>query len=174
MKSTSDPTGERATQVEVARTIALNLLTARQRSAHELRMAMARRHVPEDVADEIIERFTEVGLIDDAAFAAALTSSRSGPGLRGPRRIRQEMQSKGIERDVAEEALAALSPEEERAAALTLARRRMRTLSALEPAVAKRRLYGVLARRGFGGAVVASVVDEVVGELGDSDHWGDV
>jgi regulatory protein len=174
VKSTSDPTGERATQLEVARTIALNLLTARQRSAHELRMAMARRHVPEDVANEIIERFTEVGLVDDAAFAAALTSTRSGTGLRGPRRIRQEMQSKGIDREVAEEALAALSPEDEREAALTLARRKMRTLSALEPPVAKRRLYGVLARRGFGGAVVASVVDEVFAEVSESDHWDDV
>ena len=165
---------ERAAQLEVARTIALDQLAARQRSSHELRVAMARRHVPADVADEVLERFSEVGLIDDAAFASALAASRSGPGLRGPRRIRQEMQAKGIEKDIADEALAGISSEDEREAALTLARRRMRTLSSLDPVVAKRRLYGVLARRGFGGGVVASVVEEVCGELAESDPWGEV
>ncbi|HSO68191.1 MAG TPA: regulatory protein RecX [Arachnia sp.] len=161
---TSEVPAERATQLEVARKIALDQLAVRQRSEQELRTAMARRGVPEDVADEILERFSDVGLVDDASFAASLTASRSGFGLRGKMRIRQELQTKGIERHVADEALAGLSRDDERRAALTLARRKMRSMAALEPAVARRRLYGALARRGFDGGVVASVVDEVMGE----------
>ncbi|MHA6511582.1 regulatory protein RecX [Tessaracoccus sp. Z1128] len=169
MKLTSDPSAERATQVEVARKIALDQLAVRQRSAHELRAAMAKRNVPEEVADEILERFSDVGLVDDAAFAAALTASRSGFGLRGRRRIQQELSSKGIDRETAEEALSGLSREDEREAALTLAKRRMRSLSGLDPVVGKRRLFGVLARRGFASGVVVSVVEEVFADHPEPD-----
>ncbi len=160
MKLTSDP--ERATQLEVARKIALDQLNVRQRSVHELRTAMAKRNVPEDVAEEVLGRFREVGLVDDAAFAASLTASRSEFGLRGSRRIRQELQQKGVDREVADEVLSSLTREDERDAALRLAERRARSMSGLEPHVARRRLMGVLARRGFPSGIVTSVTDEVL------------
>lgn len=158
---TSDQVEERATQIEVARRIALDLLSVRQRSESELRRAMAKRHVPEDVADEILTRFVEVGLVDDAAFAEAVTQSRSRHSLHGRTRIRQELRAKGVDREIAEEAIAGLDPEEERSAAMQLAQRRMRAMSNLEPHVARRRLAGVLARRGFSSSIVSSVVAAV-------------
>ncbi len=160
---TSEQPDERATQLEVARRIALDQLAVRQRSASELRQSMAKRNVPTEVADEILQRFTEVGLIDDAAFAQALTESRSRHSLRGRARIREELRAKGVDREVIEEAVSELDPETEYAAALELARRRARAMSNLEPHVARRRLAGVLARRGFGGAIVAAVLAEVTG-----------
>lgn len=166
---TSEPDAqERAAQLEVARKIALDQLATRARSEQELRQVMKRRNVPADVADEIIERFTEVGLIDDAAFAEALTASRSGFALRGRARIKQELQAKGIDREVAEEALAQLDPADELEAARTLAQRRARSMSRLEPHVARRRLAGVLARRGFSAGIVSTVLSEVL----DAD-WPD-
>lgn len=161
---TSERTAEeRATQLEVARKIALDQLATRARSEQELRQVMQRRNVPPDVADEIVARFTEVGLLNDAAFAQALTTSRASFGLRGKARIRQELQAKGIDRDTANEALAELDPEDEREAALTLARRRVRSLTGLERHVARRRLAGVLARRGFSSGIVTSVLEVVMG-----------
>ncbi|MDO5676633.1 MAG: regulatory protein RecX [Propionibacteriaceae bacterium] len=154
---------ERAAQVEVARKIALDQLATRARSEQELRQVMQRRNVPADVADEIVERFTEVGLLNDAAFAQALTASRSEFSLRGRARIRQELQAKGIEREIANEVLADINPEVEREAALTLARRRMRSMAGLQRHVARRRMAGVLARRGFPSSVVSSVLEEVLG-----------
>ena len=91
---TSEAPEPRERQLEVARTIALDLLTARQRSIKELRDAMAKRNVPADVADEVLERFGEVGLVDDSAFAASLVASRSRYSQRGRARIRQELQAK--------------------------------------------------------------------------------
>lgn len=164
---TSEQGDQRATQLEVARKIALDLLAVRQRSEHELRVAMAKRKVPDDVADELVERFTEVGLLDDATFAAALTTTRSTLSQRGRARIRQELQLKGVDREVADAALAEIDPEAEREAALAVARKRMRTLAGLEPHVARRRLAGVLARRGFSGSLVSSVVQQVLGEVDD-------
>ena len=158
---TSDQADERATQLEVARKIALDQLAVRQRSEQELRTVFKRRNVPADVADEVIERFTEVGLIDDASFAQALAESRSKHSLRGRTRIRQELQAKGVEREIADEVLAELDPEQEREAALQLAQRRLRSMARLETQVARRRLAGVLARRGFSGSIVSSVLAEV-------------
>lgn len=158
---TSEEASERATQLEVARKIALDQLAVRARSEQELRTVLLRRKVPAEIAEEVLERFTEVGLIDDAAFAQALTQSRATHSLRGRARIRQELQAKGVDRELANEALAELDPEEERAAALQLAQRKLPSLARLEPHVARRRLAGVLARRGFPGGVVTSVLAEV-------------
>lgn len=149
----------------MARKIALDQLAARPRSAHELRAALARRNVPGDVADEIMERFTEVGLIDDEAFAAALTTTRATVAHRGRHRIRQELQAKGVDREVAEAALAELDPEAEAEAALELARKRARSMASLEPHVARRRLAGVLARRGFPSSVVSAAVEEALSSV---------
>ncbi|HQD23321.1 MAG TPA: regulatory protein RecX [Arachnia sp.] len=158
-----DGESDRATQLEVARTIALDLLTARQRSAHELRAGLLRRRTPPDVADEVVERLAGVGLVDDVAFAEALTTSRVTHSQRGRARIRQELREKGVDREVAEAALAELDPEAELEGALALARRRARSLAGLEPHVARRRLAGVLARRGYSPSIVSTALAEALG-----------
>ena len=70
------PETSRAEQLEIARGIALRLLDARSWSEAELRDRLALRGIPEDVSGELTERFREVGLLDDAAFAEALTQTR--------------------------------------------------------------------------------------------------
>lgn len=162
-KLTSDQAGERATQLEVARKIALDQLAVRQRSAQELRLALGKRNVPTDIVDELLERFAEVGLVDDTAFASALAESRAKHSLRGKARIRQELRQKGVDRDVAEEALAELDPEDELTAAREIARRKARSLAGLDRQVARRRLAGVLARRGFSGSITSTVLSEFTG-----------
>ena len=142
----------------MARKIALDQLATRQRSEHELRATLARRNVPGDIIDELMVRFTEVGLIDDESFAAALSTTRATVGQRGRYRIRQELSAKGIDREVAEAAIANLDPDDELEAAIALATKRARSMSGLEPHVARRRLAGVLARRGFPSSVVSAAV----------------
>ena len=114
-----DGESDRATQLEVARTIALDLLTARQRSAHELRAGLLRRRTPPDVADEVVERLAGVGLVDDVAFAEALTTSRVTHSQRGRARIRQELREKGVDREVIDQAAAELDADRDIAQALT-------------------------------------------------------
>jgi regulatory protein len=75
--------------------------------------------------------------------------------------VEQELRRKGVAADVANEAvsqaLADVGMDEEEAA-LEVARKRARSLRSLEPAVARRRLYAFLARRGFDSNLVARVV----------------
>lgn len=156
-------------QLEFARRIALNLLETRARSEAELRRAMARKQVSQDIADEILSRLESVGLIDDEAFAVALANTRTKVARRGSSRIRQELREKGVPEDVAAVALAQVDPEDELAAALVFASKKVRTMTGLDDAVAKRRLYGALARRGFTPDVVRSVVQESLGAR--EDPW---
>lgn len=161
MKSISD--------LEFARKIALDLLSVRPRSEAELRTALSKKNVPEECIDELCGRFTEVGLLDDAQFASMLASSRSSFSHHGKRRIRQELRSKGIDDVDAQAALAQIDDEAELEAARAVARRKYRSLSRLEPHVARRRLAGALARRGFGPGTVMQVTRETLVDLPDDD-----
>ncbi|HCE60973.1 MAG TPA: recombination regulator RecX [Janibacter terrae] len=147
---------------ERARGICLRLLTGSARTRKQLGDALRAKEIPDEVAEEVLSRFEEVGLIDDAAFAATLTTSRSRFSGRGKMRIRQELRQKGIDPETAEEALAEVSADDELEAARAVAAKRARSLEGLERVVAQRRLAGVLARRGFSPGVVMQVVQETL------------
>lgn len=162
---TSEPPdgADRPQQVEFAYRIALRLLETRARTEHELRAAMGKKEVPQDVADEVVDRLKELRYVDDDAFAESLAASRVRVSQRGRTRIRMELQSKGIERGAVEGVLAELDPADEWAAARAFAAKKARTMRGLERHVAMRRLRGALARRGFGMDIVAAVSGEALG-----------
>ncbi|MBA3411917.1 MAG: regulatory protein RecX [Geodermatophilaceae bacterium] len=144
----------------VARAICLKLLTMSPKSRAQLADALAAKGIPEDAAEAVLDRYTEVGLIDDAAFAQAWVSTRqAGRGL-ALRVLAQELHRKGIDKDVAGTALATLDPEAEEAAARMLVQRRMRSMRGLESAVVTRRLLGMLARKGYPSEVAFRVIRE--------------
>jgi regulatory protein len=152
--------GPDADAEEVARKILLDQLTGQARSRSELATKLARKGVPEEVAGRLLDRFEEVGLVDDAAFARMWVDSRQpGKGL-GRRALAQELRRKGIEEAVAKDALAEIEPEAEEAAARALVRRKLRTLRGVDRATATRRLAGMLARKGHAGDTVWRVVRE--------------
>ena len=92
-----DPAFPDADPEAVARRILLRRLTDQPRSRAELAEALAKRRVPVDVATQLLDRFTEVGLIDDEAFARAWVESRMrGKGL-ARRALALELHRKGID-----------------------------------------------------------------------------
>lgn len=144
----------------VARTILLDKLTGQPRTRAELADVLAERDVPDDVADEVLDRFTDVGLIDDAAFANAWVESRHrGRGL-GKRALAQELRRRGVDEELARDALDELEPEQEEETARQLVRRKLRSMRSLERQVAMRRLLGMLARKGYPGGMAMSIVKE--------------
>lgn len=170
--------GPDADAEDVARKILLDQLTGQARSRAELAAKLAKRRVPEEVADRLLARFEEVGLIDDAAFARSWVESRqSGRGL-GRRALAQELRRKGIDDEVARETLEEIDPAEEEEAARTLVRRKLRTLRRVDRATAMRRLTAMLARKGHRGDVVWRVVREELDSSGldgpdDEAHGGE-
>jgi regulatory protein len=166
-----------ADPVTVAREICLRLLTERARTRRELAQALRRKGVPDEVAHSVLERFDEVGLIDDAAFAGQWVRSRHTRRGLARRAIAVELRRKGVSDEDAGEALAEVDAESEERRARELVDRKLRSLAvgtAEQRAAAGRRLVGMLARKGYGAGVAYRVVKEALAERGaDADELGD-
>ncbi|WP_454300697.1 regulatory protein RecX [Salana multivorans] len=158
-------------QEPVARTIALRLLTSAPRSRRQLAEAMARKGVPDDVADRVLTRFEEVGLIDDAEYAAMLVRSRHSEKGLARRALAQELARKGIDRETAARALDAVDRDDEDAVARELVRRRAPSSARHPYDVRVRRLVGMLGRKGHSPGAAYRIVTEVLTEL-DAETGG--
>ena len=158
-----------AGRVGVAREICLRLLTDRARTRQELAQALSRKGVPADAAATVLDRFDDVGLIDDAAFAGQWVRSRHTHKGLGRRAIAVELRRKGVADDVAGEALAEVDAEAEERRARELVDRKLRSLAvdtAEQRTAAGRRLVGMLARKGYGAGITYRVVREALADRG--------
>jgi regulatory protein len=183
--SPADPPPEdKAAQVpeadpeSVARKILLDQLTGQARTRKELADKLAAKNVPDDIAARLLDRFEEVGLIDDEAFARAWIASRgatrSDVGRRlAKRALAQELHRKGIDREVAREALDEIDPDDEAAAARALVRAKLRSVERVDEVKATRRLVGMLARKGYGSGLAFAVVREELAGAGRDEDSGD-
>ncbi|MCW2580975.1 MAG: recX [Blastococcus sp.] len=146
----------------VARGICLRALTGAPKTRQQLADLLATRGVPDEAAEAVLDRYTEVGLIDDAAFARAWVSSRqAGRGL-ARRALSSELRAKGVDPEVAAEAVEAVDDDDERATARRLVDRKVGAMRRLDRATATRRLMGMLARKGYSGGLAAAVVREAL------------
>ena len=156
--------GRDADPEAVARAIALARLAAAPRTRAELEQTMARRGVPPDITARVLDRFQEVGLVDDAAFARAWVQSRQpGRGL-ARRALAAELHRRGIDPQTAGTALKEVTPEAEVTEARRLVRRKLRSTAGLDRPVRTRRLVAMLARKGYPAAIAVGVVRDALDE----------
>jgi regulatory protein len=164
--------GPDADAESVARKILLDQLTGRARTRKELSDKLASRHVPTEIATGLLDRFEEVGLIDDQAFARTWVSQRQqGKGL-ARRALAQELRRKGIDDALAREALDEVDGDDEQDAARALVRKKLRSLSSVTPEVATRRLVGMLARKGYSPGTAYAIVREELKASNEPDEVG--
>ena len=148
--------------VQRAKNVLLHQLSRSMKTEHQLRQVMAKREIPQEVADSVILRFTEAQLIDDRAFARAFVASRIACGGKSRATIRRELKQRGVADDLAAEALEGLDREAEAELALNLAQKRMNALASYDRDVRYRRLQGFLARRGFDSEIIRRTLSEVM------------
>jgi regulatory protein len=113
-----------------------------------------------------LDRLEALGVLNDEQFARTFVRSKVLGRGTSMMAIRRDLGRKGISRELADQAINEVMEEQsvdESDVARTEATKRWRTLSKLEPAVAKRRLIGFLQRRGFPGDVIRTVVRELAG-----------
>lgn len=150
----------------MARQICLNQLQHSPRTRSELATTLAKRGVPDDAAGEVLDRFADVGMIDDALFAQMwVTSRHRGRGLAG-RALTQELRRKGVDDDTVREAVDAIEPEQELATATALVQRKLSGTRGLAPEARVRRLAGMLARKGYPAGLAFRVVREALAQEG--------
>jgi regulatory protein len=152
---------EHRSDAELAREICLRQLAVRPRTRAELAQALAGRRIDDDVITEVLDRYDEVGMIDDAAFARAWVSSRhAGRGL-ARRALAGELRQRGVAGEVVGKALETLDDEQEAATARALVDRKLRTASG-PPEAVFRRLVGMLARKGYPPGLAISTVKDAL------------
>lgn len=164
--TTEAPTAEdpEADPYAVARTIALRKLTVQALTRHELDQALRAKQVPEQAAREVLDRLTDVGLVNDRAFARDWVASRQRRRHLSRSALRRELGAKGVPREDIDAALESVDADAEFASALDLAERKHRQLADLAPEVRYRRLAGVLSRRGFSPGTTSRVLAAVLGQ----------
>jgi regulatory protein len=151
-----------------ARQVCLRLLTLAPRTRAQLADALRKRGIPDETADEVLSRFEDVGLIDDAAFARAWVESRHyGRGLAG-RALSAELKQRGVAADEIRAAIEEqLGPDAEASAARRLIDRKLDSTRSLPPEQRTRRLAGMLARKGYPAGLAFRVIREALEAEGD-------
>jgi regulatory protein len=170
-----DHKGGEADPAARARQVCLRLLTLAPRTRAQLADALRKRGIPDETADEVLSRFEDVGLIDDAAFADAWVESRHhGRGL-ARRALARELRTRGVDSGLVDEAVGRLDPEQEAATARELVDRKLRATQGLDRDRRIRRLAGMLARKGYSEGLALRVVRQALEEEGEDaellDHY---
>lgn len=155
-------TDEDADPYAVARAVVLRLLTGSPKSRSELEKALRRKGCPDDVAAEVLDRYEEVGLVDDEAYAQAFVRSKQAGGGLARRALSHELRKKGVDEELARSVLDEIEPEDERARAHELVEKKLRSMHGLDRVVQTRRLAGMLARKGYGPEVARLVINEAL------------
>ncbi len=149
----------------VARAVVLRQLTGSPKSRSQLEQALRRKGCPDDVAATVLDRFEEVGLVDDEAYAQMLVRSKqSGRGL-ARRALQHELRAKGVDDEIARGVLDTIEPDDEREIARGLVEKKLRSMHGLDRQVQVRRLSGLLARKGYGAEVSRQVITEALDAL---------
>jgi regulatory protein len=151
---------------------ALNMLAAQARSQRDLRRRLIQKGEPEPRVDAAIARLVENGVLNDETFARQFARSRVLGRGASRRRVRDELYRRGVAGSAADEAIEEVYEDEavdEGSLVEVAARKKLRTLGAVDPATRKRRLYAFLARRGYDGAMIRETLARVLAP-GETDE----
>jgi regulatory protein len=134
---------------------------------------MHRGGIPAEAAETILVRFTDAGLIDDAAFARAWVESRHHSRGLSKRSLSAELRRHGVRSEEIREAIDALDPDQEVATAQHLVERKMASTRGRPPEARARMAAGMLARKGYPPGLAFRLIREAMEqegtELGEMD-----
>ena len=146
---------------EKARGWLLGRLTRGPRTKLQLARMLSEKGVPDEIAQPLLDRFEDVGLIDDAAFARAFARDRRQSRGLSKSALRRELTQAGVDQELITDALEEYSSEDDLVLAIRLVEKRWQGLARLESDARYRRLSGYLGRRGFSGSTIGAAIRAV-------------
>lgn len=155
----NEPSDEKLEQR--AKNVLLFQLSRSMKTRYQLAKILEKREIPDEIANAVLDRFTEAQLIDDAAFARAFVNSRLAISGKSRSVIARELKQKGVSAEDAQEALSIIDSELEDQTAYSVAKKRYQQLSSLAPEVRRRRLMGFLMRRGFSSSLTTRILRDL-------------
>lgn len=142
---------------------ALTSLDASARTASEIDRSLRMKGFVAPVAEAVVERLKENGLIDDQRLAARLAETQLTKPV-GLYAMKRKLRAKGISDEDAAEALESFDDDQQRAAAIQAARKLLRRYENLPVRECRGKLSQALARRGFSWDAVSAAVEAVLEE----------
>ncbi|MCX6458105.1 MAG: regulatory protein RecX [Actinobacteria bacterium] len=152
---------------DAAKQVLLRRLSHAPRTRKELAKDLKDKDISDEVANVALDRFEEVGLINDQALASNYVSSQHERKGLGKNALRQQLRAKGVSDDVALEAISQISDDQEFQAAFGLACKKIRSLQKDDAKTQLRKIVGVLARKGYSSNLAFRVAKEVITDLPD-------
>ncbi|WP_242607888.1 regulatory protein RecX [Xylanimonas ulmi] len=152
---------------ELARETVLRILTAAPKSRRELEQSLARKGYPEHVVAPVLDRFDEVGLVDDTGYAQMVVRTRHAERGLARRAIAAELRRRGIDEDTAADALSQVGDDDEQAQARALAGRLVARSRGAARDARVRRAVSALARKGYGPGLAFAVVKDALAAEGE-------
>ncbi|WP_252504147.1 recombination regulator RecX [Sporosarcina sp. Marseille-Q4943] len=160
-------------QIEKAFNRALHYLSFRMRSEFEVKKKLMELEFGEAVVLEAIVKLRRLGFLDDEAFSEALMRTQKNASNKGPKAIQQELQKKGVGKELQQQVLENYSEEEQFTVAKKLAEKAARSNRNIAPAQLKQKIQNALARKGFSFELISSVMEEI--DFGrDEDEWDSI
>ncbi|MGH7561165.1 MAG: regulatory protein RecX [Gemmatimonadales bacterium] len=152
-----------AADAEAAFRTALRLLGRRPFAERDLSRRLLQKGHPAAAVAQAMDKAGSLGLVDDECFARHYVETRAARG-RGPVRLRRDLLALGLAAALIDRTLAAVLQADDSAypSVEALARKRLGQLKGLPPAVRRRRLVAYLARRGYGGDAVRTLVGKLL------------
>ncbi|MBA3273942.1 MAG: RecX family transcriptional regulator [Chthoniobacterales bacterium] len=143
---------------------AFRLLQQRLHSRSELSRKLARREYGPTIIEGVLNDLERLGYVDDARFAKTRALSAAQNKHHGRRRAFVELIKSGVTDATARLATQDVyEAHDSMAAARQLAEKKTPSLRRLDPVTARRRLVGMLQRRGYTYDEIRPVIDEVLG-----------
>lgn len=143
---------------------AMKFLERRLHSRDELSRKLIRKEYTPEMVNDVLADLQRMGYVNDEQFAKTNAEAAAQHRKHGKRRAMVELLKKGVDRETARSAVEEVyDTTDSLAIARQLAQKKAGSLRRLDPTVARRRLAGMLARRGFEYDVVKPVIDEVIG-----------
>lgn len=142
---------------------ALTSLDASARTASEIDRSLRMKGFVAPVAEAVVERLKENGLIDDQRLAARLAETQLTKPV-GLYAMKRKLRAKGVSDEDAAEALEGFDDDQQRAAAIQAARKLLRRYENLPVRECRGKLSQALARRGFSWDAVSAAVEAVLEE----------
>jgi len=143
-----------------AKETALRFLSFRRRTEKEIKDRLKRKGFDEKIIRHTIDKLKEYDLINDFEFAQSWVKERLAHRPRGKKLLQQELWKKGIKKEIIDRVIEKLCRDEDRSALQLLEKIKGRYRN-LEPKVAKRRMFGLLLRRGFSYETAKNAVERL-------------
>ena len=143
---------------------ALQLLDKRDYSRAELLRKLTEKDYDEAEATEAVDRLVELGFVDDVRYAPIIVRHYAAKGY-GPQRVRQELQRRGIPKELWDEAMQEMPQQDD-----TIDRLLHSKLKSDTPDRAElKKATDFLLRKGYGWDEIKAAVARYTREIEDYD-----